>query len=30
LLSERGFISVGFCGLGEYKGKKIFPKVEQK
>jgi hypothetical protein len=28
-LTKHGFTSAGFCGLRDYKGKKIFPKAEK-
>jgi hypothetical protein len=30
LLTKHGFTAAGFCGLRDYKGKKIFPKAEKK
>jgi hypothetical protein len=30
LLIKNGFKAAGFCGLRDYKGKKVYPKAEQK
>jgi hypothetical protein len=29
LLVERGYKAAGFCGLRDYKGKKIYPKSDK-
>jgi hypothetical protein len=30
LLIKNGYKATGFCGLRDYKGKKIYPKAEKK
>jgi hypothetical protein len=30
LLNKNGYKATGFCGLRDYKGKKIYPKADKK
>jgi hypothetical protein len=30
LLVKNGFKAAGFCGLRDYKGKKVYPKADKK
>ena len=30
MLEKHGFKTIGFCGLKDYKGKKVYPKAGEK